>query len=313
MDQRIMGKGIRDMENKKIRKKDSNSITRAYLDSLLVEQRLIDSELPDLTTTIFGKEYRTPIMNAAFSHLHSYCEDAAAEMAKGIKEAGALNWWGMSNDAEMESIFATGCDTVKIIKPFADEKKIFHDMEHAISHGAVAVGMDLDHAYDRSGHYDNVMGEEMRPKTLTQIREYVKATGDVPFVIKGVLSLQDAQKCAEAGVKGIMISHHHGIFDYAVPPLMILPEIKEAVGDELGIFVDCGMDSGMDVFKALALGASAVSVSRHLLEYLKNGQAQAVTERMNEMAGELRSIMARCGCSGVENIDQTIIRQRVEF
>lgn len=110
-----------------------------------------------------------------------------------------------------------------------------------------------------------------------------------------------------------MISHHHGIFDYAVPPLMILPEIKEAVGDELEIFVDCGMDSGMDVFKALALGASAVSVSRHLLEYLKNGQAQAVTERMNEMAGELRSIMARCGCSGVENIDQTIIRQRVEF
>ena len=301
------------MDEKKIRKNDSNKITRAYLDSLLVEQRLIDSDLPDLTTTIFGKKYRTPIMNAAFSHLHSFCSDAAVKMAKGMKEAGALNWWGMSNDAEMESIFATGCDTVKIIKPFADEKKILHELEHAVSHGAVAVGMDLDHAYDRSGHYDNVLGEEMRPKTLTQICEYVKAAGEVPFVIKGVLSLQDAQKCVEAGVKGIVLSHHHGIFDYAVPPLMILPEIKKKVGDELEIFVDCGMDSGMDVFKALALGASAVSVSRHLLEYLKNGQAQAVTERMNEMAGELKSIMARCGCSSVEEIDQTIIRRRIGF
>lgn len=104
------------MEEKKIRNNDSNRITRAYLDSLLVEQRLIDSDLPDLTTTIFGKKYSTPIMSAAFSHLHSYGSNAAVEMAKGIKEAGALNWWGLSNDAEMESIFATGCDTVKIIK-----------------------------------------------------------------------------------------------------------------------------------------------------------------------------------------------------
>lgn len=301
------------MENKMIQKSDSNSITRAYLDSLLVEQRLIDSDLPDLTTTIFKRKYRTPIMNAAFSHLHSLCPDAASEMAKGMKEAGALNWWGMSNDAEMESIFATGCDTVKIIKPFADEKKILHELEHAVSHGAVAVGMDLDHAYGRSGYYDNVLGEEMRPKTLAQIRGYVKEAGEIPFVIKGVLSLQDAQKCVEAGVKGIMISHHHGILDYAVPPLMILPEIKKKVGNELEIFVDCGMDSGMDVFKALALGASAVSVSRHLLNYLKEGQAQAVTERMNEMAGELRTIMARCGCKSVGDIDQTIIRQRIGF
>ena len=301
------------MEEMKIYNNDSNKITRAYLDSLLVEQRLIDSDLPDLTTTIFGKKYRTPIMNAAFSHLHSYCPDAAAVMAKGMKEAGALNWWGMSSDTEMESIFFTGCDTVKIIKPFADEKKILHELEHAVSHGAVAVGMDLDHAYDRSGNYDNVLGEEMRPKTLSQICEYVKAAGEVPFVIKGVLSLQDAQKCVKAGVKGIVISHHHGIFDYAVPPLMILPEIKKTVGDELEIFVDCGMDSGMDVFKALALGASAVSVSRHLLKYLKDGQAQAVTERMNEMASELRSIMARCGCSSVGAIDQTIIWKREGF
>ena len=301
------------MEEMKIYNNDSNKITRAYLDSLLVEQRLIDSDLPDLTTTIFGKNYRTPIMNAAFSHLHSYCPDAAAVMAKGMKEAGALNWWGMSSDTEMESIFVTGCDTVKIIKPFADEKKILHELEHAVSHGAVAVGMDLDHAYDRSGNYDNVLGEEMRPKTLSQICEYVKAAGEVPFVIKGVLSLQDAQKCVEAGVKGIVISHHHGIFDYAVPPLMILPEIKKTVGDELEIFVDCGMDSGMDVFKALALGASAVSVSRHLLKYLKDGQAQSVTKRMNEMASELRSIMARCGCSSVGAIDQTIIWKREGF
>ncbi len=284
---------------------NSNEITRAYLDSLLIEQRLVDSVLADCSIELFGHRYRTPIMNAAFSHLNSYTENAAAKMAEAMKGAGALNWWGMSNDTEMESIFATGADTVKIIKPFADETLIYHEMQHAIAHGAVAVGMDIDHAYDRKGHYDNVLGFEMRSKSADQIREYVKAAGDTPFIVKGVLSVQDAVRCRDAGVSGIMISHHHGIFDSAVPPLMILPEIRQAVGNDMKIFVDCGMDSGMDAFKALALGADAVSVSRHILPYLKTDQVQM---RIEEMTNELISVMSRTGASSIERITSDVIR-----
>lgn len=121
----------------------------------------------------------------------------------------------------------------------------------------MAVGMDIDHCFYGNGGYDVVCGLLMHAKTLEQLRQYV-STSAVPFIVKGVLSVQDAEKCAQAGVKGILVSHHHGIMPYSVPPLMVLPEIRRAVGNDMKIFVDCGIESGMDVFKALALGADAV-------------------------------------------------------
>ena len=74
-----------------------------------------------------------------------------------------------------------------------------------------------------------------------------------------------------------VVSHHHGIFEGAVPPLMILPEIKENVGDQLEIYADCGMDLALDVFKALALGANAVSVSRAILDKTYDSGAVGIT------------------------------------
>ena len=286
---------------------DSNEITRAYLDSLLIEQRLIDAVLPSAKTVILGKEYETPVMNAAFSHLEQGHPGSVAAMAEGFKAAGALNWWGMSTDEEMEKIYATGADTVEIIKPYADESMIFHRIEFALAHGAVAVGMDIDHAFDRNGHYDVVAGIEMRPKSLEQLKEYVAAAKGLPFIVKGVLSVQDAEKCAEAGVSGIMVSHHHGIFNYAVPPLMVLPDIVETVGDEMEIYADCGMESGMDVFKALALGARAVSVSRHILPALFEGGKDAVADEVRRMTGELVSVMARTGFATTDEIDDSVL------
>ena len=112
----------------------------------------------------------------------------------------------------------------------------------------------------------------MHTKTASQLKEYVAAS-KCPFIVKGVLSAQDAEKCVEAGVSGIVVSHHHGIMPYAVPPLMILPEIVKVTKHRIPVFVDCGIESGADVFKALALGADAVCVGRHVqrrlcLQYL---------------------------------------------
>mgnify|MGYP000809572606 FL=1 len=90
---------------------------------------------------------------------------------------------------------------------------------------------------------------------------------------------------------------------------MVLPEIKKAVGDKMKIFVDCGIESGMDVFKALALGADAVCVGRDLMEALKNG-GTAVTERINQMNRELMTIMARTGAKSLNEIDPSVIHFR---
>ena len=291
------------MENRN----DSNRITRDYLDSLLIEQRLIDSTLPSAKTRILGKEYSTPIMNAAFSHLETGHPGYPAAMAEGFKAADALNMWGMSTDEEMERIYATGADTIEIIKPYADEAQVLHRIEFALAHGAAAVGMDIDHAYGKNGTYDAVGGIPMEPKSLEQLKRYVAASGNTPFVVKGVLSVSDALKCVEAGADAVIVSHHHGIFDGAVPPLQILPKIKQAVGNKLEIYADCGFDSALDVFKALAVGAKAVSVSRAFLTKTYDTGAEGVAKEIVTMTGELISIMGRCGFAATDSIDDSVL------
>ena len=96
---------------------------------------------------------------------------------------------------------------------------------------------------------------------------------------------------------------------YAVPPLMALPDILSATGRSVPVFVDCGIESVMDVYKCLAPGAKAVSVGRHLMQQLKNG-ADAVAGRINEMTAELAGVMARTGVSRLDKMDSTIIHRR---
>ena len=286
----------------------TDEITREYFDSMLITPRYLDSDLPDLSIEMFGRTYKTPIMTAALSHLHNTCENGMVEFAKGAKEMGALHFVGMGEDKELEDIIASGADTVKIVKPHADDAEVFRKIEHAVKNGTVAVGMDIDHAISWNGEYDNVFGLPMRPKTTAQLAEYVKAAG-VPFIAKGVLSASDAEKCVEAGAAAVLVSHHHGIMNCMVPPLFILPEIVAAVNGQAKIIVDCGIESGMDVFKALALGADGVGVGRNLMGPLKDG-AKGVAARIDEMNRELITVMARTGAKTVAEIDPSVIRYR---
>lgn len=286
---------------------DSDAITRDYLDSLLLETRYIDSDVPSTRMELFGHEFDTPIMTAALSHLHNP-SDGMAVYGKGAALSNAVHWVGMGEDAELESVVATGAKSIKIIKPHADNREVFRKMEHAVKVGCIAVGMDTDHAFNSTGGYDDVFGMPMRPKTAAELEEFVQAAG-VPFIVKGVTSPRDAEKCAKAGCAGIVVSHHHGMIQYSVPPLMVLPDIISAVGDSMPVFVDCGIVSGMDAYKCLALGAKAVSVGRHLMPLLKNGP-EAVSARINEMTAELAAIMARTGVKSLDEMDPTVIHRR---
>ena len=293
-------------EMKKIRPGDSNQITREYFDSLLVEMRHLDGALPETGLELFGEQFRTPVMTAALSHLGNVRENGMVQMAEGARLAGAVSWAGMGDEKELEDITTTGARTIKIIKPYVDNDYILQRIAHAEKCGVMAVGMDIDHAFSGKGKYDVVLVMEMRPKSLEEMKEFVKAT-KLPFVVKGVLSVKDAEKCLEAGVKGIVVSHHHGIIDYAVPPLMILPEIVRVVQKQIPVFVDCGIESGSDVFKALALGADAVCVGRALMGPLQVNGAEGVQEKIASLTEELAGIMARTGASDLSQIDPSVI------
>ena len=284
-----------------------DTITRDYFDSLLLETRYIGSDIPSTKMELFGQEFDTPIMTAALSHLHNPA-DGMAVYGKGAALSNAAHWVGMGEDAELESVVATGAKSIKIIKPHADNREVFRKIEHAVKVGCFAVGMDTDHAFNSNGGYDDVFGLPMRPKSVEELAEFVQAAG-VPFIVKGVMSPRDAEKCAKAGCAGMVVSHHHGMVQYSVPPLMVLPDIISAVGDSMPVFVDCGIISGMDAYKCLALGAKAVSVGRHLMPLLKDG-AQAVSDRINEMTAELAGIMARTGVKSLDDMDPTVIHRR---
>lgn len=288
---------------------DSNLITREYFDSLLLEMRHIDAVIPSTKLELYGETFDTPIMMAALSHLNNVYENGMVEMGKGAHAANALNWAGMGDEAEIASITATGARTINIIKPYVDNDYIFRRIEHAERCGVLALGMDVDHSFGGNGKYDVVLGEEMRAKSLAELKAFIKST-KLPFIIKGVLSEQDAYKALEAGAKGIVVSHHHGILNYAVPPLLMLPKIAKVIDHQIPIFVDCGIASGMDVFKALALGADAVCAGRVIMEPLKMNGSIGVKDQIIKMTEELAGVMARTCSPDLKHIDPSVIYHR---
>lgn len=287
---------------------NSDKITRDFFDSLLIETRYLDAVTPSTQMMLFGETFRTPIMTAALSHLNNTTQDGMTVYARAAAQSGAVHWVGMGSESELEDIVATGARTIKIIKPHADNRVVLRKIEHAVKVGCMAVGMDIDHAFNSEGGYDSVFGLPMKAKSTEELAEFVQAAG-IPFVVKGILSPHDAEKCLKAGCAGMVVSHHHGMVQYAVPPLMVLPDILSATGGSVPVFVDCGIESGMDAYKCLALGAKAVSVGRHLMPLLKEGP-DTVARRIDDMTAELAGVMARTGVCLLDKMDSTIIHRR---
>ena len=284
---------------------DANEITARYMDSILIKERLIDSVVADTSSEFFGAGFASPVMTPAFSHLKEFNGrnlTGLEEYSIAAKELNILNFVGMMENDMFARIAATGAKTVRIVKPYGDNAKVRDQMKFAEDHGAFGIGMDIDHIFGNDG-LDVVIGEQMAVQTSDMIRSYIESTS-LPFFIKGVLSEEEAVKCADLGAKAIIVSHHHGRLPYAVPPMMILPSIKKALeGRDVKIIVDCGISSGADVYKCLALGADAAAVGRSMLPSLEEGGVEGVSKFIRGVNDELRFIMSCTGFASVDLID----------
>jgi lactate 2-monooxygenase len=142
---------------------------------------------------------------------------------------------------------------------------------------------------------------------LDEFREWT----DLPIVLKGILAADDARLAAERGVDGLVVSNHGGReIDGGVAALNQLPAIVEEVGDDLTVFVDSGVRSGADVFKALALGADGVLVGRPYLFGLAVAGERGVYETVINCLAELESVMGSSGYSTVHEINRdALIKQ----
>ena len=144
-------------------------------------------------------------------------------------------------------------------------------------------------------------------KTVEEMREII-GYAKMPFIIKGIMTPAGALKAVEAGAKAIVVSNHGGRVQGGVPSTAeVLPAIAEAVKGKITILVDGGIRSGVDVFRAIALGADGVLIGRPMLTMIYGGGEEGFKVHMNKLVGELKSTMTMCGAASLKDISRDMI------
>jgi 4-hydroxymandelate oxidase len=138
---------------------------------------------------------------------------------------------------------------------------------------------------------------------------WLRGQTSLPLVLKGLLTAEDARLAVEHGIDGVVVSNHGGRqLDGAVPSLVALPEVVEAVAGRCPVLLDGGVRAGTDVVKALALGARAVLVGRPVLWGLAAAGADGARALLDLLVTELDDAMALCGRPRVADLDPSAVR-----
>ena len=180
-------------------------------------------------------------------------------------------------------------------------------MELVKASGSFAVAMDIDGA---GLPFLKNLTPPAGSKTVDELREVAEMAG-VPFIIKGIMTRRGALKAKDAGAAAIVVSNHGGrVLDQCPATAEVLEEIALAVGDSMKIFVDGGIRSGVDVFKALALGADAVIIARPFVTAVYGGAEEGVKSYIEKLGTELEDTMKMCGVTSLEEIDRDCVWTR---
>lgn len=272
---------------------------------------------PDTTISFFGQHLKTPIMAAPMVNYQintggGLAENEAAEaIMSGTHFAGSLAWVGDPVDEEMYSQWLEAMNRVGrgvvIIKPRLNQDSILEAFDKAQQNGAVAVGLDVDGAGLITM---KLKGQPVGPKTVRQLMELSQST-KLPFIVKGIMTVQDAVKCAEAGVDCIVVSNHGGrVLDHTCGTADALSDIAKELKGRVTILVDGGIRSGTDVLKMLALGADGVLIGRPLIVAGYGGNAEGVEFLINKYTEELYASMILTGCANLQQIDGRILSRK---
>jgi L-lactate dehydrogenase (cytochrome) len=133
--------------------------------------------------------------------------------------------------------------------------------------------------------------------------EWLRGRWQGKLVVKGILSVADAQRAAAVGVDAVVLSSHGGRqLDRAAVPLEAVPAIREALDDRVELFVDTGIMSGADIVAAVAMGANATLVGRAYLYGLMAGGRRGVAKAVNILSDEVSRTMALLGVTSIDQL-----------
>ena len=304
----IPGPGAKGTGDVAIRNFDKWRDIRVNMDTL-VEKKQISTDFE-----LFGRSFSAPIfagpIGAVKMHYSDEYDDRSFNkvLIKACNEAGIAAFTGDGMDDDQ---MVSGCEAVKeaegrgipTIKPWNLEM-IKKKIELTKEANAFAVAMDIDAAgLPFLKNFTPPAGS----KSVEQLREIVELL-DVPFIVKGIMTPKAALKAKEAGASAIVVSNHGGrVLDQCPATAEVLEDIVKAVDGSMKIFVDGGIRTGVDVFKALALGADAVIIARPFVSSVYVGAGEAVKELAEKLKHELEDTMAMCGACSLEKISRDMV------
>ncbi|NMM61114.1 alpha-hydroxy-acid oxidizing protein [Clostridium sp. P21] len=291
------------------------SINVEALDSYKLNMRVIhDAKNPDTSIELFGKKMDVPVFAAPVS-------GTTLNMGGKFTEEQYISWviggcldagiYPMVGDTAVDSFLITNLQQLKefngegiaIIKPW-ENSNVINKIKLSEEAGAFAVGMDIDAA----GLITLALhGKPVGPKTVNEIKEIVQST-KLPFILKGIMTVDEAKLAVEAGVDAIVVSNHGGrVLDQTPGVADVLPEIAEAVKGKVTILADGGVRNGVDVLKMLALGADAVLIGRPFVTASFGGERNGVKLYIDTLKSELKSAMVLTGCKSVKDVTDRIL------
>ena len=305
----IPGPGAKGIGDTAIRNYNAWQAIRLNMDTICA------SGQPDTRCSLLGQQFSLPVfagpVGAVQLHYGQKYNDIDYNdiLVPACREAGILAFTG---DGADPAVMVAACGAVKqcggfgipTVKPW-DAATIAEKMALVRDARALAAAMDIDAAgLPFLKNHVPPAGS----KTVAELREIIAAAG-VPFLIKGIMTVCGAQKALEAGAAGIVVSNHGGrVLDGTPATAEVLPEIAKAVKGRALILVDGGIRTGLDVFRALALGADAVLIARPFVTAVYGGGAEGVKAYVDKLQAELADTMAMCGAHTIREITRDMVR-----
>jgi 4-hydroxymandelate oxidase len=278
----------------------------------------------DTRVRVLGRELPAPVGVAPVGYQTLAHPDGELATARGARRAGALLTMSSRSSRRIEEVAAEAGPWWFQAYVLRDRGLTRELVRRAADAGAAALALTGDTPYlgrrrrDRDpglipdeifgvnlgAGFDRALAEQAADVTYDDIA-WLREVSGLPVVVKGVLRGDDARACAAAGAAGVWVSNHGGRqLDGAVPTARALPEVADAVGDAAEVYADGGVRTGVDVLRALALGARAVFVGRPVLWCLAMGGEKAVAEGLAELSAGLAHAMGLAGVTTVGAVDR---------
>ena len=275
---------------------------------------ICDNAEVDTSYEFFGEKYALPVFAGPVGAVKLHYGDKYTDLeyndilVPACADAGIAAFTGDGTNPEVftaaaAAIGKTGGKGIPTVKPW-DLPTVFAKIDAAKAAGAKVFAMDIDAA---GLPFLKGLNPPAGPKSVEQLKQIIDYAG-VPFIIKGVMTVKAAEKALEAGAAGIVVSNHGGrVLDGVPATAEVLPAIADAVKGKLTILVDGGIRSGVDVCKALALGADACIMARPYVTALYGGGAEGVKVLTDKIQAELADTMAMCGVHSLSEISRDMI------